>query len=60
MHQIDINQLRDELRSYYGTAAVVIGNGDPFGCIPPLAETFNVDDLSDDEVIAEAEKLGII
>ncbi len=60
MYQIDIDKLRDELRSYYGTAAVVMGNGDPFGCIPPLAEMFNVDDLSDDEVIEEAERLGII
>ena len=60
MYQTDIDELRDELRNYYGTAAVAMGNGDPFGCIPPLTEMLNVDDLSDDEVIAEAKRLGII
>ena len=60
MNQIDINELRDELKDYYGTAAMVMGNGNPFECVPQLAEMFNVDDLSDDEVIAEAERLGII
>ena len=60
MDKIDIDELREELRSYYGTAAVVMGNGNPFGFVPPLAEMFNVDDLSDEEVLAEAERLGII
>nr|MBQ4456423.1 hypothetical protein [Clostridia bacterium] len=60
MYQTDIDELRDELRSYYGTAAVVMGNGDPFGFIPPLAEMFDVESMSDDEVIAEAERIGLI
>ncbi len=60
MNCIDVDELREELRNYYGTAAVVMGEGDPFGFIPPLAEMFNVDELNDDEVIAEAERLGII
>ena len=60
MNRIDIDKLRDELRSYYGTAAAAMGEDDPFGFIPPLAEMFNVDELSDDEVVAEAERRGII
>ena len=60
MNYMDIDELRDELKSYYGTAAVVMSEGDSFGFIPPLAEMFAVDDLSDDEIIAEAERLGLI
>ena len=60
MKNYDIDELREQLRCYYGTAAAVMGEGNPFGCIPAAAEMFNVEDLSDDEVIEEAERLGLI
>ena len=56
----DIDKLREELKDYYGTAAVVMGNGNPFECLPAFAEMINVDSLSDEEVIQEAKKIGII
>ena len=60
MRYLDVDELREELRSYYGTAAVVLGDGSPFGCIPAVSELFNVDDMSDDEVLEKAEELGLI
>ena len=60
MNDYDIDELRDRLRDYYGTAAVVLTEGEPFGFIPPVAELFNVDELNDDEVFAEAVRMGII
>ncbi|MCR4855485.1 MAG: hypothetical protein K5908_04885 [Erysipelotrichaceae bacterium] len=54
------DELREELRNYYGTAAVVMGQDDPFGGIPVLSDLFDVDSLSDEEVVGEAERLGII
>lgn len=57
---LDIEELREQLRSYYGTAATVMGNGDPFGFLPAFGEMMSVDGLSDEEVIKEAERLGII
>ncbi|MBO4919989.1 MAG: hypothetical protein J5365_07530 [Erysipelotrichaceae bacterium] len=57
---IDIEELREELRIYYGTAAIVMGDGDLFAFPPALSEMANVDDLSDDEIIEAAERLGII
>ena len=59
-NEYDIDDLRSKLKDYYGTAATVMGHGNPFGFMPALAEMINVDRLSDDEVIEEAEKLGII
>ena len=56
----DIEELRKQLRCYYGTAATVMGEGDPFGFLPAFSEMMDVDDLSEDEVILEAERLGII
>ena len=60
MVSYDVDELREELRSYYGPAAVVVGQEDPFGGIPVLSDLFDVDSLSDEEVIEEAERLGII
>lgn len=60
MEYIDVDELRDELRSYYGTAAVTMGDGFPFGFAPAVSEMFNVDDLSDDEVIEKAKELGLV
>ena len=57
---MDIGELREELRNYYGTAATVMGDGDPFAFLPALSEMTDVDDLSDDEVIEVSERLGII
>ncbi len=56
----DVDELREELRNYYGTAAVVMGQDDLFGGIPVLSDLFDVDSLSDEEVVEEAERLGII
>lgn len=66
MDDIDIEELRYQLRDYLGTAAVTMGEDDPlgffppFGFVPPLAEMFEVDSMSDDQVIEEAERLGIL
>ena len=66
MDDIDIEELRNQLRDYLGTAAFTMGEGDPFGSfppfgfVPPLAEMFEVDSMSDEEVIEEAERLGIL
>ncbi len=57
---LDIKELREQLRSYYGTAATVMGNGDPFGFLPAFSEMMDADSLNDEEVIKEAERLGII
>ena len=56
----DIDSLREQLKDYYGTAATVMGNGNPFNCLPAFAEMINVDSLSNEEVIEEARKIGII
>jgi len=60
MDRYDIDSLRDSLKSYYGTAAVVMGNEDPFMGHAAAMECFDVDGLSDEEVISEAERLGIL
>ena len=54
MNYLDSDELREKLRSYYGTAAVVMEDGSPFGFIPAVSELFSVDDLSDEEVIEKA------
>ena len=55
----DIDDLREEIKDYYGTAATVIGGGNMFGCPGAMAELVNVDNMSDEEIIAKAEELGI-
>ena len=60
MDEYDIDSIRDRLRSYYGTAAVVLGNEDPFMGYAAATECFDVDDLNDEEVISKAQSLGII
>lgn len=57
---IDIEELRNKLKDYYGTAATVIGRGNPLACPGAFAEMLNIDNLSDEEVIIEAQKCGII
>lgn len=56
----DINELREELKDYYGTAATVIGNGNSLDFLPAFGEMINVDNLDDEEVIEKAEELGIL
>lgn len=60
MDEYDIDSIRDRLRSYYGTAAVVMRSEDPAMGFAATAEVFDVDDLSDEEVISKAQDLGII
>ena len=60
MDGYDIDSLRESLKSYYGTAAAVMGNEDPFMGYAAAMEYFDVDDLNDDEVISKAHSLGII
>lgn len=50
----------DELKDYYGTAATVMGNGNPLDFLPAFGEMINVDNLDDEEVIEKAEELGIL
>ncbi|MBR4461035.1 MAG: hypothetical protein IKS51_00405 [Erysipelotrichaceae bacterium] len=56
----DIEELREKLRHYYGTAAMVMGDGDPFHFMPAFCDMMRVDDLSEEEIIEKAERLGII
>ncbi|MBQ1347634.1 MAG: hypothetical protein IIZ28_07415 [Erysipelotrichaceae bacterium] len=60
MDKIDIDELRQQIRNYYGAAAVVMGRDDPLMGFPAAAEVYDTDDLSDEEVLAEAKRLGLI
>ena len=60
MEGYDIDSIRDRLRSYYGTAAVAMGNEDPFMGYAAVTECFDVDEMSDEEVISKAQSLGIV
>ncbi|WP_102341453.1 hypothetical protein [Galactobacillus timonensis] len=51
---IDVEELRRRLKDEYGTAAYA-GSGPA-----AFADMINVDNMSDEEVIQEAEKIGII
>ena len=53
MDERDIAYLRDRLRDYYGTAMT---SGFPMA----VMELSEVDSMSDDKSIVEAERLGII
>ena len=55
--EYDVDELRDELKNYYGTAAFAVGEGNNMG---PMADLVNVDFLSDEEVIEEARNHGLI
>ena len=52
MEDIDVAELRDQLRDYYGTA---MASGFPMA----VMELSEIDSMSDDEVIETAEKLGL-
>lgn len=55
-----IEEIREELKDYYGTAIYVYRGGDtkehPFG----LAELVCIDDLTDEEILAVAQENGLI
>ena len=51
---IDIDELRETVKDELGTAAYAGGGPAAF------ADMINVDNMSDEEVIQEAEKLGIL
>ena len=55
--EYDIDELRNQLKDYYGTAAFAFGEGNNMG---PMADLLNVDFLSDEEVIEEARNCGLI
>lgn len=55
--EYDVDELRDELKNYYGTAAFAFGEGNNMG---PMADLLNVYFLSDEEVIEEARNCGLI
>ena len=57
MEKKDIDALREQLKEVYGTAAVSFGLGNNAG---PLTELFRVDGLSDEEVLEEAERMGLL
>ncbi len=60
MDKIDIDELRQQIRNYYGTAAAVMGQDDFMMGLPAAAELYETDDLSDEEILAEAKRLGLI
>lgn len=53
-----IEELREKLKDYYGIAATVLGNGNPFNCLGAIGELVSIDDLSDEEVLQRAKELG--
>ncbi len=57
MEKKDIDALREQLKEVYGTAAVSFGPGNNAS---PLTELFRVDGLSDEEVLEEAERMGLL
>ena len=57
MNEKDIESLREELKELYGTAAVSFGPGNNAG---PLFDLFKADTLSDEEVLEEAERMGLL
>ena len=58
--EYNIEQLRDELKEYYGTAVYIYRGGDskehPFG----LAELVAIDELNDEEILTVANENGMI
>lgn len=55
--EYDIDELRNQLKDYYGTAAFAFGEGNNMG---PMADLLSVDSLSGEEVIEEARNCGLI
>ena len=53
--EYDIDELRDQLKDYYGTAAFSMNDN-----MGPMADLVKIDSLSADEVIEEARSCGFI
>lgn len=60
MEGYDIDSLRESLKNYYGTASVVMRNEDLFMGYAAVMEYFDVDEMSDEEVISKVQSLGIL
>ena len=53
MEEIDINKLKQDLKDYYEAAYFTLGYGSA------LMDSFDLDNLSDEEIINKAAKNGV-
>lgn len=53
MEEIDINKLKQNLKNYYEAAYFTLGYG------AALMDSFDLDNLSDEEIISKAAKNGV-
>ena len=53
--EYDIDELRDQLKDYYGTTAFSMNDN-----MGPMADLVKIDSLSDEEIIEEAKSCGFI
>ena len=53
MEEIDINKLKQDLKDYYEAAYFTLGYG------AALMESFDLDNLSDEEIISKAAENGV-
>ena len=60
MDKEQINELRELLTDYLGSAAVSMESDGRFLCNPAAAELFAVDSMSDEEVIEAARDVGLV
>ena len=57
---INIDELKEKLKDYYGTAATIMGDGNPLNFLPAFSEMINIDNLDDEEVIEKAKEIGLL
>ena len=53
MEEIDINKLKQDLKNYYEVAYFTLGYG------AALMDSFDLDNLSDEEIISKAAENGV-
>ena len=53
MEEIDINKLKKDLKDYYEAAYFTLGYG------AALMDSFDIDNLSDEEIISKAAENGV-
>ena len=53
MEEIDINKLKQDLKNYYEVAYFTLGYG------AALMDSFDLDNLSDEEIISKTEENGV-
>lgn len=53
MEEIDINKLKQDLKNYYEAAYFTLGYG------AALIDSFDLDNLSDEEIISKAAENGV-